>query len=142
MIPAVISPSYLPAHPSTAGSLPARRRSNPALFAYPAIGGVITVASGFVASAFAAIAAALVVEYASPHQPANAYANAHFSDARLTSNPLLLAACCTLIAAAAGGAHHRKGLAVLLLCMAALIPWIPAMTFLHHVWVLAPAANK
>ena len=73
--------------------------------------------------------------------PASVWAGAHYSDAYLTSHPLLLAACCALIAAAAALAvTSREVPAAVLLCAAAGTPWAPSMAFLHHVWQLAPAS--
>lgn len=73
--------------------------------------------------------------------PASAWAGAHYTDAYLTSHPLLLAACCALIATAAAlAATSRRVPAALLLCVAAVTPWVPATAFLHHVWQLAPAS--
>jgi hypothetical protein len=37
---------------------------------------------------------------------------------------------------------RRRGLAALLLCAAAVMPWIPAIDFLHHVWQLAPVSAR
>jgi hypothetical protein len=78
---------------------------------------------------------------ASLQDPVGAWAGAHYPDAYLTSHPLLLAACCALIAAATALAAARRRVPVtLLLCAAAVMPWAPAMAFLHHVWQLAPAS--
>jgi hypothetical protein len=44
------------------------------------------------------------------------------------------------VAATALAATPRKVPAALLLCAAAITPWVPAVVFLHHVWQLAPAS--
>ncbi|HTR94337.1 MAG TPA: hypothetical protein VMI73_21590 [Trebonia sp.] len=60
-----------------------------------------------------------------------------------TSHPLLTVACGILVTAAMALAFtRRRVLAVLLLCAAAAMPWIPAIDFLHHVWQLAPASTR
>jgi hypothetical protein len=84
--------------------------------------------------------ALLIGANASPRLPANAYGQAHYTDVYLWSHPFYLAACIALIAGATAAATFRRtGLAVLLLCAAAVLPWLPAMAFLHHIWQLAPA---
>jgi hypothetical protein len=138
----------------TATSLisPARvapKRNHWALLTIPAIGCAVTVANGIAALIVTAVIGSIFVGYEpSPHQPANAWANAHATDVYLTSHPLLLAAWCALIVAAAGAVtfRHRlpaalqgKIVVTLLLCAAAVMPWIPAMAFLHHMALLTPA---
>jgi hypothetical protein len=117
---------------------PRRRR---ALLAAPAIGVAATAASGFAALVATAVASALLIgANANPRLPANAYWQAHYTDIYLWSHPLYLAACCALIAGATALATFRRnGLAALLLGTAAVLPWIPAMAFLSHIWQLAPA---
>jgi hypothetical protein len=110
-----------------------------ALLAVPVIGAAAAAFSGIVAIAVAGVAGALFA--GSSTSPASVWAGAHYSDAYLTSHPLLLAACCGLIVAATAlAATRRKVLAALLLCAAAITPWGPAMAFLHKVWQLAPAS--
>lgn len=126
----------------------AAKRNTWALVTVPAIGCAVTVANGIAALVVVAVVGTIFVGYEpSPHQPANAWATAHASDVYLTSHPLLLAAWCALIVAAAGAvtfrhrlpAAFRAKLAVaLLLCAAAVMPWIPAMAFLHHMALLVP----
>jgi hypothetical protein len=114
------------------------RRGIRVLFAVPVIGAAATAVSGGVAIAVTAVAGALFA--GSSTSPASLWADAHYTDAYLTSDPLLLAACCALIVAATAlAATRRKVPAALLLCAAAITPWAPAMAFLHHVWQLAPA---
>jgi hypothetical protein len=115
------------------------RRGTRALLAVPVIGVVAAAASGVAAIAVTGVAGALVA--GSSTSPANLWADAHYTDAYLTSHPLLLAACCALIAAATAlAATRRRVPAALLLCAAAVTPWAPAMAFLHHIWQLAPAS--
>jgi hypothetical protein len=130
--------------PSPAGQDGIRsRRDAGALLATPLIGTAVTAVSGFTALLAAGVVSFLYTGNTDPNLPANAYANAHFHDAYLTSNPLPLAACCALIAAAAAlAATRRRVPAALLLCAAAAMPWIPAIDFLHHVWQLAPASTR
>jgi hypothetical protein len=111
-----------------------------ALLAVPAIGVGATAVSGFAALIVTAVAGALFIgANASPRLPANAYGQAHYNDIYLWSYPLYLAACVALIAGATAFATFRRnGLAALLLCAAAVLPWLPAMAFLHHIAQLAP----
>jgi hypothetical protein len=112
-----------------------------ALRAVPVIGGAVTVANAIVAIGFAGVVMALVLGFDSnPHTPANAYLGAHYTDAYPASHPLLLEVWCALIVAATGLATFRRRVpAGLLLGAAAVLPWIPAMSLLYHVWQLAPA---
>jgi hypothetical protein len=115
------------------------RRGIRALLAVPVIGAAATAFSGFVAIAVTSVAGALFA--GSSTSPASLWADAHYTDAYLTSHPLLLAACCALVVAATAlAATPRKVPAALLLCAAAITPWVPAVVFLHHVWQLAPAS--
>jgi hypothetical protein len=115
------------------------RRGIRALLAVPVIGAAATAVSGIAAIAVADVAGALFAGGST--SPASLWADAHYTDAYLTSHPLLLAACCVLIVAAAALAATRREVpAALLLCAAAITPWAPAMAFLHHVWQLAPAS--
>jgi hypothetical protein len=119
------------------------RRDPTAGLAATLIGAAATAASGWIAGLTAGVLSFLFTGSTDPHVRANAYADAHFTDVYLTSHPLLLAACGILIAAATALAFtRRRGLAVLLLCAAAAMPWIPAVDFLHHVWQLAPVSTR
>ena len=119
------------------------RRDPLAGFAATLIGTAATAASGWAAGLAAAVASFLFTGNTDPHERANAYTNAHFSDVYLTSHPLLTAACGVLVTAAMALAFtRRRALAVLLVCAAAVVPWIPAVDFLHHVWLLAPVSTR
>jgi hypothetical protein len=118
------------------------RPSTGVLIGVPVIGCVGTAVSGLAALGVTIVIGVFATGYEpSPTQPANAYATAHYQDTYLTSSPLLLAAWCTLIVAATGlAAARRGGAAAILVCAATVLPWLPAMTFLHHVWELASAS--
>jgi hypothetical protein len=119
------------------------RRDPAAGLAATLIGTAATAASGWTAALTAGVASFLFTGNTDPHVRANAYADAHFSDVYLTSHPLLTVACGLLVAAAMALAFtRRRGLAALLLCAAAAMPWIPAIDFLHHVWQLAPVSTR
>ncbi|HEX4831207.1 MAG TPA: hypothetical protein VH478_08970 [Trebonia sp.] len=116
-------------------------RLNWGLLGVPAVGLAGTAVSSVAALGVTGLVGMFVVGYdPSPTQPANAYASAHYQDAYLTSHPLLLAAWCALVVAGTGLTAARRGLAAALLVgAAAILPWIPAMAFLHHVWDLVPS---
>jgi len=97
------------------------RRGLRVLFAVPVIGAAATAVSGIVAIAVADVAGALFAGGSA--SPASLWAGAHYTDAYLTSYPLLLAACCAIIVAATAlAATRRKIPAALLLCAAAVTP--------------------
>ena len=119
------------------------RRDPLAGFAATLIGTAATVASGWAAGLTAAVASFLFTGNTDPHERANAYTSAHFSDVYLSSHPLLTVACGILVTAAMALAFtRRRVLAVLMVCAAAAVPWIPAVDFLHHVWQLAPVSTR
>jgi hypothetical protein len=106
-------------------------------------GAAVTAASNWAAGLTADVASFLLTRNTGPSVHASAYADAHFTAACLTSHPLLQAACGILVTAAMALAFTRRRLpAVLLLCAAAVVPWIPAVDFLHHVWQLALVSTQ
>jgi hypothetical protein len=70
-------------------------------------------------------------------------ADVHLSNVNQTSQPLLTGACGILVTAAMALAFtRRRVMAVLLVCAAAAVPWIPSVDFLPHVWQLAPVSTR
>jgi hypothetical protein len=138
-IPSPASPDSLSAPPESSPRSSWRRsssrRSRWALLAVPAIGCAVTVANAIAAIAVTRPAGGFILfgSDVGPHTPADVYASTHHADAYLTSHPLILAASFALIVAATGLATIRRRVAAtLLLCAAAVMPWFPAIAFLHH----------
>jgi len=113
-----------------------------ALIAFPAAGCAAVALSAFMVFACTQLLSTLLLgDGAQAGQPRYDYVNAHFPDNSvfgfLTGYPQVWVPCLVLLAAAAAlGSMRRRVLAVLVLVVAAALPWIPGLSFLDHLMSL------